>query len=130
MSIEEFMRSATSEQKALLIKLGESAEREQRLASEISRISNSKRSGVYSPDGSSLTVCEDEDDVMVISAEPRNELKRTRNQMKEYMRIAVEIGMAHLGIIKRNYEHYVGKPLPIPRTNTNTAHKNRSRTEA
>ena len=31
--------------------------------------------------------------------------------MKGYMQRAVQIGMGNLGIIERNYEGYVGKPL-------------------
>ena len=68
-------------------------------------------SGGYSSDGLSVTVCEDKDDARIISLKSRQELQKIREQMKDYMTKAVKLGMAHLGIIQRNYEHYVGEPL-------------------
>ena len=111
-TIEDFMKTATDEQKDLLFKIGETAEQEKKFADKINRIYGSISSGVYSPDGVGITVCEDEDDAMVISWEPREELERVKGQIKEYMKKAVELGMSNLGIIQRNYEHYVGESLP------------------
>lgn len=58
-----------------------------------------------------ITVCEDEDDAMVISMGPRRELKRVKELMREYMKKAVDLGMGDLEIIQRNYKHYVGESL-------------------
>ncbi len=112
-AIEDFMKAATDEQKDLLSKLSETAKQEKKYADEIDRISSSIKSGTYSPDGFSVTLCEDEDDAIVISMGPRYKLKRVREQMKIYMKEAVELGMSHLGIIQKNYENYVGESLPI-----------------
>lgn len=110
-TIEDFMETATNEQKELLFKFSETAEQEQKYAEEINRIYGSMKSGVYSSDDMSVTLCEDEDDARSISFKPRQELQRVREQMKNYMKKAVKLDMAHLGLIQRNYEHYVGEPL-------------------
>ena len=111
-SIEGFMETATDKQKDLLLQLSETAEQEKKCADEVNRIYGSTESGVCSS-GGAVIPCEDEDDATVISMRPRQELQRAREQMKEYMEKAVELGMGHLGMIQRNYEHYVGKPVPI-----------------
>jgi hypothetical protein len=111
-SIEDFMKTATKEQKDMLFKLSELVEQENKYVNEINRINSSMKSGIYSPDGISITLCEDEDDAMVISMKPRRELREVKEQMKSYMQEAVELGMGHLGLIQRNYESIVGKPLP------------------
>jgi len=112
LTIEDFMKTATEEQKDLLFKLSETAEQEKKCADKTNRIYSSVRSGAYSPDGFSITICEDEDDAMVISTGARQELKRVREQMKSYMKRAVNLGMGDLGLIQRTYEQYVGEPLP------------------
>lgn len=110
-SIEDFIKSATKEQKELLFKLSETAKQEKKLEDEINYIYNSIKSGTYSQNGHSITVCEDKDDASVISMKPREKLKGVKEQMKAYMEKAVELGMEDLGLIQRNYEHYVGKSL-------------------
>jgi len=109
-AIEDFMKTATAEQKDLLLKLGEAAKQEKKYVDKIKGIYDSIKSGVHSSDGC-ITLCEDEDDAMVISMRPRQELKRVREQVGTYMEKAVELGMGHLGIIQRNYEQYVGESL-------------------
>jgi hypothetical protein len=112
-TLEDFMKIATKEQKDLLIKIGEAAEQEKKSSDEVNRIHNSIKTGIYSSDGGlSVTVCEDEDDAMVISAGPRQKVGDAKKHLKEYMVEAVKLGMGHLGFIQRNYEHYVGEPLP------------------
>ncbi len=110
-AIEDFIKTATDEQKDLLFKVGEAAKQEKKYVDEINRIYGSIKSGVHSPDGFSITLCEDEDDAVVISMGPRRELKRVKEQMRTYMKEAVELGMEHLGIIQRHYEHYIGESL-------------------
>ena len=110
-SVEDFMKTATNEQKDILFKLGELAEQEQKISNEINKIYSSTKSGVYSSDGFSLSICEDKDDAMVLSAKPRQELKRVKEQIKLYMIKAKESEMSDVGIIQRNYEHYAGKSL-------------------
>lgn len=109
--IEEFFKTATSQQKILMENLVKTAKEENELCKEINLINNSVKTGVYSPDGTSLTLCEDEDDALIISANPREKLKSIRNKMKNYMIEAVNLNMGDIGIIARNYENYVGEPL-------------------
>ncbi len=110
-SIESFMKTATKEQRDLLFQLSNTAEQENKYANKVNQIYNSMKKGIYSSDGFSVTVCEDAGDAMVISAGHRQELQRLRKEVKGCMEKAVELGMGHLGLIQRNYEHYVGKPL-------------------
>ena len=47
------------------------------------------------------------------AAGPRNQLETVRSQLKDAFIDAVnDYGLARLGFIQRNYEHYVGKPIP------------------
>ena len=109
-SIESFMGTATNEQRELLFDMTRWAGYEKKYADEVKKIYDSIKSEVYSSDGA-VTLCEDEDDARVISMGPRQKLKKVRDIMKEHMEKAVELGMGHLGVIQRNYENYVGKPL-------------------
>jgi hypothetical protein len=111
-SLEEFLKSAKDNQKDLLYKLVEVAKKEDELCNRINQVYDSIKSGVYSPDGIGITVCEDEDDAKIISAKDREELERVRGMMKGYMIEAVNIGMSNLGIIQRNYKEYVGREIP------------------
>ncbi|MBW3005095.1 hypothetical protein KY310_04655 [Candidatus Woesearchaeota archaeon] len=113
LSVDEFMKTATANQKDLLNKIMVAATKEQDLAKEVNAVyAAAKPGGLHSPDGISLTVCEDEDDAKIVSLGSRMKLEETRAQIKRYMQEAVKIGMGHLGIINRNYEHYVGAPIP------------------
>ena len=67
-SIEDFIKSATNEQKELLFKLSETAKQEKKLEDKINYIYNSIKSGTYSQNDHSITVCEDKDDAFVISS--------------------------------------------------------------
>lgn len=111
-SIDEFMQTATPEQKELLLRLCETAEKEHKCAERINKINSFVKSGAYSPDGYSITLCEDEDDAKIISGKDRQELQDMRDQISTYLKKAVVLHMGHLGIIQRNYTPYVGEPLP------------------
>lgn len=110
-NIEDFMKNATDEQRELLFSLVETAEKEQNIVDKINRIYGSIQNEVYSPDGIGVTVCADEDDARVLSIGPMQELRIVKEQMRTYLKKAVELEMGHLGIIKNTYEHYVGKPI-------------------
>ena len=114
LTLEQFMKIATQEQSQLLQELAGVARQEEQLAERISRIfQNAKPEEVYSPDrGHSWTLLEDEDDAAVITMGSREELRRIRERMKGYFIRAAEIGMKDVGFIQRNYEQYVGQPLP------------------
>jgi len=110
--IDDFFENATDEQKGLLFKLAETAEKEKKLADKIDGVFASAEVGFYAPGkGCGLIPCE-EDDAKIISAKDRQELKIVQAQMAEYMKQAVGLNMGHLGIIKKTYKNYVGEEIP------------------
>jgi len=111
-NIDEFLANSTKEQKELLFNLTELAKREHSVREKINKITKcAKESGGYIEGGHSLVMCEDEEDVAILTYNDRKELKSIREEMKSYMLRAVDLKMADLGIIERTYETYVGKPL-------------------
>ena len=104
------MKTATPQQRKLLFNMVNLAEEENRLAVRVNAVYNSIKNGGFF-DGLAITPCEDEDDARVISMKPRSELAAVRKQLKGVMLDAVKLGMGNLGIIQRNYESYVGKPM-------------------
>jgi hypothetical protein len=113
LTIDQFMEIATPEQAKLLREIVKGVRDEHKLAREIDGIYSAPvQGGIYSGDGFSITPCEDEDDAAVISAKPRRDITHVRAQMKVYMQEAVELGMTNVGLIQRQYEHFVGEPLP------------------
>jgi hypothetical protein len=111
-TIEEFLKNASEEQKNTLVEISDLAEQEHTYTQKINTaIEAVNGKGVYSSDGVSLTLCEDEDDFAVITANDRMKLQRIRKRISEIYDRAINLGMGDLGIIQRHYEHYVGKPL-------------------
>lgn len=105
--LEEFLKTASTDQKKLLLDLQDMAEREQKLTEKIDNIVRSVDTGIYS-NNTSITLCEDIDDIAAISAGPREELKIVRSQMANLLKKAVdELGMGDVGIIQRQYKNYV-----------------------
>ena len=107
--IEEFMKTASAEQKSLLFKLSDLAEKESELCKKIDRIypSASKRPRIYS-DSVGITLCEDADDANVISLGSKLELKEVRDEIATLLKKAVnELGMEDVGIIQRQYKNYI-----------------------
>lgn len=107
MGIEEFLKIASVDQKKLLFDLHDLAEKERKLDEKISRIYSSINTGIYS-NGAGITVCEDEDDVIIISAVPREELEQVRTHIAKLLKKAVgELKMEDVGMIQRQYKNYV-----------------------
>jgi len=107
--LEEFLKTATPEQRQLLFDLSDLAKKEQELAEKINKIYSSanKWPGIYS-DGEAITLCEDEDDANIISIEPKRELIKVRNKIAELLKKAVnDLNMGDVGIIQRQYKNYV-----------------------
>lgn len=106
--IEEFMKTATPEQRRLLFDLSDLAEKEKDLADKINKIySIVADTGIYS-DGKGITLCEDEDDAHIISLGHKTELKDVRDKIVMLLKKAVsELGMEDVGIIQRQYKNYV-----------------------
>lgn len=110
-AIEDFIDTATEEQKELLFKLTDTVAEETKLVDKINGIYGSKKEGIYS-EGGAVTLCENDEDAFLIAFKPKQELEKVREKIKGYMEKAIELGMGHLGLIQRNYEFYVKKPLP------------------
>lgn len=105
--IDEFLKTASVEQRSLLFKLADLAEKEKELSKKINSICSSVNTGIYS-DGEGITVCENEDDMAIISLGPRLELKEVRDEIADLLKKAVtDLGMGDVGIIQRQYKNYV-----------------------
>ena len=107
--IEDFMKTATSEQIQLLFNLSDLAEKENEIAEKINKIYSTvnKWPGIYS-DGKGITLCEDEDDANVISIRHKLELQEVRDNIIRLLKKAInELGMENVGIIQRQYKNYV-----------------------
>ena len=112
-AIEDFIGTATDEQREVLTNLSRTGKEEKKLTDEVEAVYKSiNTGGVYSLDGHSVTICEDNDNAAIISAGPKKELRIVKEKMATYMKKALELDMGHLGIIQRNYETYVGEPIP------------------
>jgi len=92
-------------QVALLRTLAELAEKEHDLSEQINARRPTPDGVLRFPDGS-ITVCEDEDDFMVITTRHRNELARVQAAIKAKLEEAIGLDMAHLGIIQRQCANY------------------------
>ena len=107
MSIEEFYKIATQEQKELLSQLYDAAQKEMEIARKINAIYESINYGTYSND-QSVTICESNDDADVISLGQKIELSKVRSQIGAIIKKAVdELSMGNVGVIRRQYDNYV-----------------------
>ena len=107
MSIEEFYKIATQEQKELLSQLYDAAQKEMEIARKINAIYESINYGTYSND-QSVTICESNDDADVISLGQKIELSKVRSQIGALLKKAVdELSMGNVGMIRRQYDNYV-----------------------
>lgn len=106
-TVEEFIKTATPEQRQLLLDLYDLAEKEAELREKINRVYSSRNTGIYS-NGVGIVVCEDKDDADIISFDKKIELKKVRTKIAELLKKAVdELGMGDVGIIQRQYKNYV-----------------------
>lgn len=105
--IEEFLKTASVEQKQLLCDLADLADEERELCEKISKVYSSTNEGIYS-NGEGITLCENADDANVICLGPKSELKVVRDKMVILLKKAVdELKMGDIGIIQRQYKNYV-----------------------
>lgn len=112
LDLETFLKTASLNQKELLREIRELGMLEGLYAGNIEKINHSVKFGIYSPDGASASLCEDADDAAVISAGPKKSLEDVQAKLKDCMIKSLELGMRELDIIQKNYERYVGKPMP------------------
>ncbi|MFA4953478.1 MAG: hypothetical protein WC584_04610 [Candidatus Pacearchaeota archaeon] len=120
-TIEDFLKSATEEQKALIDEIKEFAEEEctatnlynQALAPFRERIEYEKR---FWGEDSQITGLIIDQEILeparTILRPYKNRLGGIRKRIGFCMERAIKIGMGDLGIIQRHYQSYVGKPLP------------------
>ena len=107
MSIEEFYKIATREQKELLSQLYDAAQKEMEIARKINSIYESISFCTYLTD-QSVTICESNDDADVISLGQKIELSKVRSQIGALLKKAVdELSMGNVGMIRRQYDNYV-----------------------
>jgi len=107
--IKTFIKTATIEQKKIIFAFVDLAKKESELCEKINKIFASIQKGRYSSEGGSISVCEDEDDALIISMEPRNELESVRKEISSLMQKALDLGMENVGLIKRNADYYIYK---------------------
>jgi len=102
----------TEEQRDLFKKISINLRDVEILETEIQGIYDSIENGVYHFSDGSRTLCGNEGDAEDISKITKFKLEDVKEETKKYFIQAVKLGMQDLGIIKNNYETYVGKPLP------------------
>ncbi len=108
-SIEEFLKIATSEQKQLLLDLHDNAQKEYDIIKKIKNVYESVGVGVCHIDGG-ISICENEDDADIISLRLRMGLETIRENIGTLLKKAVyELEMRNVGIIQRQYNNYSTK---------------------
>ena len=111
--VEKFVETATDEQKEVLFTIYDLSQKEKELDKKLEAIRRAPSRGGLYHSGVGVSVCEDLDDVAVISMGPLQEVKQIRGEMGTLMRRAVtELDMGKVGYIQRHYESYVGEPIP------------------
>lgn len=107
LSIEEFFKIATTEQKELLSDIYNGVQEEVEIAKKINDIYKSIDQGIYS-NGKGITICESEDDANIISLKLKEELKTVRSRIGKLLKKAIdELEMENVGIVQRQYDNYV-----------------------
>lgn len=111
LSIEEFFKIATMEQKDLLSDIYNNVQEEVEITKKINDIYKSIDQGLYSSD-KGITICESEDDANVISLKLKEDLQTVRTRIGRLLKKAVnELKMENVGIIQRQYGNYVTESI-------------------
>lgn len=109
LSVEEFFKIATMEQKELLSNIYNNIQEEVELTKKIDNIYKCIDQGIYTND-KGITICESEDDANVISLKLKDDLKIVRERIGKLLKKAAdELDMGNVGIIQRLYGNYVGE---------------------
>jgi hypothetical protein len=107
LSIEEFFKIATLEQKKLLSDIYEDVMKEVAITKKINAVYGSIENGIYFQDGG-VAMCNSNDDADVISLRLKVELEDVRKDIGILMRKAAdELHMGNVGMIQRQYGNYV-----------------------
>ena len=121
-TLEEFYRVASPKDATAVKSVAELlrglGKKESRLCSIINSAADAVKSGrgYFSSDGISITPCDDGEDFRIAIAPERRELNKVRQQIATALESLFQKGFGYLGIVKRHYTHYVGKPLPALET--------------
>ncbi len=106
LSIDKFLKIATSKQKELLLEIYENVEEEKEIVKRIGDIYTSIGNGMYITE-KGITICENEDDANVISLKLKTDLKIVRTNIGTLLKRAIEeLQMRNVGIIQRQYNNY------------------------
>jgi hypothetical protein len=118
-TIEDFTKTATKEQKNLLLQLLEVHEKQEKLLQiynkKVEPYEKDARETSELKDGQMAHVIREDahDMALRVTYQERKELEEIKEQKKELLIKATEkYGMGHLGLIQREYKRYFRKSLP------------------
>jgi len=101
---EKLFDSLVKEQQESLLALLDLADKEKKLCDKI----NSKRpteSGIVR-EGSAITLCQDDDDWLVITMKERSEREEVREEIKDNLNKSLDLGLGFLGLTQRQCKEY------------------------
>ena len=117
-SIDNFMKNASDEQKDLFFDLVDLGKKENEVCQAYNKkidpyLKEANRANPVDDMQYENIIKEDMNDLALLATiEERKELKNIRKDMKKLYLNAINLEMGTVGIIERNYEHYVGKKIP------------------
>jgi len=100
----ELFDSLEEKQKKVLLSVSDLGLKEKKLCDEI----NAKKpteSGTLFTEGA-VTVCEDEDDWLIITLKERKELDKVKDEIAKKLNEALDLGLGFLGLVQRQCENY------------------------
>ncbi len=118
MKLDDFFPIATEAQQEVLISLIDLSNQEEQLEEQINKTqkpyerSAGQMSELVHGHIAGASRQDYHEQAMFATVNDRQALKQVKANLKTILQTAVELGMGHLGIIQRNYESYVGKPIP------------------
>jgi len=119
LTVEDFLKTATPEQKDFLAEIGGLVEQEMTLIKaynqKVAPHAKDAMNASELVDGQGAQSIRDDAGFYahLATLDEQGKLKEVREKISNWLTRAVnEYGMANLGIVQRQYPHYVGKPLP------------------
>lgn len=118
-TVDDFIKTATEKQKAVLFELSDLAEQEKNLVDAYNKkvaphIADASNASELIDGQGAQSIREDAGFYAHLATlDEQGKLKEVRAKMKSLLVSTVnDYGMANLGIVQRQYQNYVGKPLP------------------
>jgi hypothetical protein len=107
-SLPEFLKIASQEQIDILTQLDNLSTIEHNLVLSINGLLEQVGDGVvHIPGTDSITICESEDDAVIITLKERIKLKEVRYEIANILlKAKTDLSMGDVGIIERQYENY------------------------